>query len=197
MSIFIAHSRTPGSKNGVRKYQNEDGTWTEEGLERRRAEYAESRGRKIGRGVAAGAGGAVAVAGVTGGVLAAVSKKDRKGRIDRALFKTGKEGKEKPSPAETISRNSSAAIDAGKSMADAIGKDDRRPYMNDLSNEQLTKMINRLRLERDYANLSKESVEKGKDWLTPTLAVAGGVAALAGSAASIMTAIWTIKGKGK
>ena len=34
---YLMHFRTKGSKNGVRRYQNEDGTWTELGLEERRA----------------------------------------------------------------------------------------------------------------------------------------------------------------
>ena len=33
---YLAHFRTKGSKNGVRRYQNLDGTWTELGKERRR-----------------------------------------------------------------------------------------------------------------------------------------------------------------
>lgn len=33
---YLAHSRTKGSKNGIRLYQNKDGTWTELGKARRR-----------------------------------------------------------------------------------------------------------------------------------------------------------------
>lgn len=33
---FLEHSRTKGSKNGIRRYQNADGTWTPLGLIRRR-----------------------------------------------------------------------------------------------------------------------------------------------------------------
>ena len=33
---YLMHFRTKGSKNGVRRFQNEDGTWTEAGLEARR-----------------------------------------------------------------------------------------------------------------------------------------------------------------
>lgn len=35
---YLIHYGTLGQKWGVRKYQNEDGTWTEEGLRRRRKE---------------------------------------------------------------------------------------------------------------------------------------------------------------
>lgn len=39
----LKHSRTKGSKNGIRLYQNKDGSWTELGKERRR----KGDGRKI------------------------------------------------------------------------------------------------------------------------------------------------------
>lgn len=38
---YLIHYGTPGQKWGVRKYQNEDGTWTEEGLRRRREEQTD------------------------------------------------------------------------------------------------------------------------------------------------------------
>lgn len=37
---YLVHSRTGGEKKGIRNFQNEDGTWTEKGLERRRELYA-------------------------------------------------------------------------------------------------------------------------------------------------------------
>lgn len=41
--VYISHSGTLGQKWGNRKYQNPDGTWTEAGKARRRAEYAKSK----------------------------------------------------------------------------------------------------------------------------------------------------------
>lgn len=43
---FIAHSRTKGSKNGVRLYQYEDGTYTELGKERRRVGFNKEKAKK-------------------------------------------------------------------------------------------------------------------------------------------------------
>lgn len=37
MENYLIHYRTGGEKKGVRRYQHEDGTYTEEGLERKRA----------------------------------------------------------------------------------------------------------------------------------------------------------------
>ena len=44
---FIAHSRTKGSKNGVRLYQYEDGTYTELGKARRRVGFNRERAGKF------------------------------------------------------------------------------------------------------------------------------------------------------
>jgi hypothetical protein len=43
----ICHSRTPGSKNGVRRYQTPEGKWTPEGLLRRRNQYAKEHNRYL------------------------------------------------------------------------------------------------------------------------------------------------------
>lgn len=37
---YLVHARKGGEKKGIRNFQNEDGTWTEEGLRRRRELYA-------------------------------------------------------------------------------------------------------------------------------------------------------------
>ena len=47
MEYYLVHSRTKGSKNGVRRFQNPDGTGTPLGLERRRDEYKRSKGSSI------------------------------------------------------------------------------------------------------------------------------------------------------
>lgn len=191
MSNELMHYRTKGSKNGERNYQNEDGTWTDLGLERRRAEYASSTGRKIAKGINTAAGASVAVGEVGFGVRAAVKNK---GGFER-LSQPGKDGK--ASAGEKISRSTSDTIEQTKRINSVIDDKDKRPYLNDLSNEQLSKMIKRLELERNYSNLSKESMGKGKDWLDETLAIAGGIAGIIGSAASVAAAIWFIKNGGK
>ena len=38
---YLIHYGIPGQKWGIRRFQNEDGTWTEEGLKRRRQYFAE------------------------------------------------------------------------------------------------------------------------------------------------------------
>ena len=41
---YLCHHGVEGQVHGVRKYQNEDGTWTELGKELRRAAYAAAKG---------------------------------------------------------------------------------------------------------------------------------------------------------
>lgn len=187
MNIYIAHSRTSGSKNGVRKYQYEDGRWTPEGLERRRSEYAQTKGKRVAKGVITGVGAAGAAAGIGAGVYTASKTK---GGWDRA---TEKGAKDKPSPSQKIANASKDVTSSAKDMANAID-DSMTPYTNDLSNQELKNMIERMRLENDYSNLSKQTIEKGKDWVTPTVAAVASVAAITASTATIITAIRDIKG---
>lgn len=72
---------------------------------------------------------------------------------------------------------------------------DKRPYTNDLSNKELEQMIRRMDLEKRYSELSKSSQAKGRDWVNTSIAAVGGLAALAGSAAAIITAINKMRGK--
>lgn len=44
---YLIHYGTPGQKWGVRNYQNPDGTWTEEGLRRRRKFFNVEKGEQV------------------------------------------------------------------------------------------------------------------------------------------------------
>lgn len=188
---FLSHSRTPGSKNGVRLYQNEDGTWTPLGLERRRSEYKSqqaSKGARIGKAVVGVAGGAGAVGGIATSSVYAFNKKN----VGRA-FTPGKDNK--PSPMEKATRAAGDSVNETKKLMELFDPTDKRPYTNDLSNKELEQMIRRMDLEKRYSELSKGSQEKGRDWVNTSIAAVGGLAALAGSAAAIITAINKIRGK--
>lgn len=187
MSVYIAHSRTPGSKNGVRKYQNEDGTWTPEGLERRRQEYAlDKKKHGLARAAIASVGVGGAIAGTVAGGIAASKNQDR-------AFKPGKDNK--PSPIEKVAKSSSEMIDNTKKINELFDAPQRKRLpVNDLSNKELEDMIKRMDLEKRYSELSLSAKEKGRDWIGTTIAAAGGVAALVGSAAMLITAIKKIKG---
>lgn len=180
---YLMHYRTKGSKNGERLYQYEDGRWTPLGLERRRSEYSESTGRKVAKGVVTGIGATAAIGGTAAGVYAATRGKNNLA----TAFTKGKD--DKPSPMEKITRSSNDIMSATKDVNRAIDGKKKKPYTNDLSNEQLSRMIKRLQLEKSYSDLSSESVNNGKEWVVPALSAMG---TLAASAASITTAIYLI-----
>ena len=182
----LTHWRTPGSKNGRRRYQNEDGTWTPLGLERRREEYRQATKGSVGRNIARGT---VAVSGIAASTAAgAVTGINAYNKPDTA-FAPGKDGK--PSKAEKGARATNDMLNATKTMTDAIGKRGKKekPYLNDLSNSDLEKMIKRMDLEKRYTDLSVGDADKGHDWINTSLAVAGGLSAVGLSVAAVLTAI--------
>lgn len=183
---FLSHSRTPGSKNGVRLYQNEDGTWTTLGLERRREEYRQATKGSVGRNIARGT---VAVTGIAASTAAGAATGITSYNSPDKAFAPGKDGK--PSKAEKGARATNEMVKATKDMTDAIAKNGKKqkPYLNDLSNSELEKMIRRMDLEKRYTDLSTGDAEKGGDWVNTSLAVAGGLSAVGLSVAAVLSAI--------
>lgn len=106
---YLIHYRTPGSKNGERRYQNEDGTWTPLGLERRRAEYKsvldEQKKGRIVRGAVSALGTAASVAGMYGGYRAATGRTQGV-TVDNPLLKQKPKNKEE----EKLLKNEKAKI---------------------------------------------------------------------------------------
>lgn len=187
----LTHWRTPGSKNGVRLYQYEDGTWTPDGLERRRAEY-----RRMNNSPHKGARVAIGVAGTAGAlgstVAGGVTAFKNEGNKERA-FAPGKDGK--PSKMEKITRSSSDIIKSTSDINDILASDKKkyRALTDDLTNEELERMIRRMSLEKQYSELIERDKENGKNWINSALGVVGGMAAIGGSVAGIITAIAAIK----
>lgn len=172
MSIYIAHSRTEGSKNGVRRWQYEDGTWTPEGLERRREEYRKIN-RKNGSGLRALIGG-------TGAGLAAV------GAI------AGVAGSKNPQQVTNAISTSKNTLDSSKQAADLFKKGKLRPSdvkTQDLSNDDLNNIVKRMELEKKYADLLDNDREKGGDWVTKVMGTVGGLLAAGASIAVIYSVI--------
>ena len=188
---YLVHARTPGSKNGERRYQNEDGTWTPLGLERRRAEYKSSKkgNNRIARGAVAALGTSAAIGnGVVGGLVAFKDKESM-----NVAFAPGKDNK--ASIGEKIARGSSDIMRSTAEINDALANNGKKytPYTNDLSNADLEKMIRRMNLEQQYANLTTANVQRGRDRLDTIMKIGGGVVALGGTAAALLTAIAAIK----
>ena len=174
MSKFIAHSRTPGSKNGVRRYQYEDGTWTPEGLERRRAEYA-----KFNR---SNENGMRALVGTTGTALAATN----------AILGVATAKKDYNKMASSIN-NSKDIMSKTRDAAEVFEKKRLKPNTQDLSSDELREMVKRMELEKKYAELLDYNRDKGKDWVSKAMGAVGGVLAIGVPIVTIIAAIHGMK----
>lgn len=115
-----------------------------------------------------------------------------KKRIDMdAMFKqTIKGGKDKPptSPGEKIAKETGNVIQETKKITQAVDRiksDTKERESKKLSDEELRRRINRLELERRYDDLSSADISKGQAKLEDILDIAGSVAAIGGSAATI------------
>ena len=115
---YLAHFRTKGSKNGVRRYQTESGEWTPLGLRERRIRegFGEGLNGKAGRGESRG---------------------QRKGTSSKSSARPG-----------TLS---------------AFMERRRKNSVKNLSDAELKKRIERLKMEKEYRDLNKN----------PTLEAAG------------------------
>lgn len=105
----LAHFRTKGSKNGVRRYQNEDGTWTPLGLKERKAREGWGERR----------------------------------RTARAERKSARQER----------RASNAA--ARKERIAALKEKRRANNVKTMTDDELRKRIDRLKLEQEYKDLAK------------------------------------------
>lgn len=178
MEYYLVHSRTKGSKNGVRRYQNPDGTGTPLGLERRRAEYKHSKGLNTY---------------VAGKVAAHELRKN--------VRNYGKEGYEGQGiNAKEFSKGINSAKDVVNS-ARSTRSDKKRAQekvsaleeAKNMTDKELRERLNRLNLENNYVNaISQQSVSNGSDTVDKILYYTGAVLGIAGAAVSIYAAV---KGK--
>lgn len=158
-SVFLAHHGIKGQKWGVRRYQNAGGTWTSLGKQRRREEYGgESSEKKV--------------------------KYDK---VFAPILKNGKD-KDKISPAEKAFSETKKIAENSKTISKTIEKAQKSKVDRDtktLSDEELKKRIARLRLEKEYDQLSDEDTRKGKIAAEDVLNSIGALAAIGASVTSI------------
>lgn len=211
---YLVHWRTKGSKNGQRLYQNEDGTWTTIGKERRRDQYNSERNNSgfFRKAAAVGLIGATALA--AGAAAASSAKASDKNKVDmssmsdeelrKASTRSALENKYKENMKkqemqpgkqfQDISRSVSDATNSAGKIIDAFDTNEtKRQDLTKYTNEDLQKMIDRLSLERRYSELSAKDTNRGKDYLKKTLEIVGGLATIGGSVAAIAVAIHNLK----
>lgn len=161
---IIKHSGILGMKWFHRRFQNPDGTYTEEGKARRRKDNPK------------------------------MTKEQKKAMLNRAFKANIKNGKDRPniSPVGQIGKSSQDILNTTSRIVnryDTPKKQDLSKY----SDEDLRKIINRKELENRYNNLSQSEIKSGMQVASEILDTVGDVAAIGVSAALIYETFRKIK----
>ena len=213
----LMHYGVMGMRWGVRRYQNADGTRTALGKRRERKggaldEDAKKRSKARKR--------AAVVGGVAGGLVGAASIIGQAGVNSNGGFRESarkaapwfdqniKDGKDKPqiSPAEKIIKETSKATEGVGRIANRVQqkKDAKRraeekarkkKEMAKLSDEELRRRINRLNLEKQYSDLTRDDTDLGRVTFRDVLDTTADVASIVGPAVTAIATIWMTKKK--
>lgn len=166
----LVHWGIKDMKWHVRRYQNPDGTYTEEGKARRRSGYSsetpEARLARRKQYVA-----------------------DRS--IDNKYYDIKANGYKKGAK---IAQESQKIVGEFGKFVDIHADNKRANTVIDLSSmtdQELQRAVNRMNLERQYSSLTYS--DKGSDYVRTALKVAGGAAAIANSALTIAVAMKTLR----
>lgn len=160
----LYHHGIMGMKWGQRRFQNADGTYTAEGKARRRLSDT-------------------------------TEKISNNPKLKRAFEQNVKQGKDKPntSPAGQIAKSTGDIANRVNNIVkrnSKIPKEDLTKY----SDSELQKKVNRMRLEQQYSDLKKETINTGAKKVSDVIDTIGDIAAIGVSAAMIYTMIRQIKG---
>lgn len=169
----LCHYGIKGQKWGVRRFQNSDGSYTSEG--KRRAQQQEKKDEDL-----------------------------RKAINRLSLENKYKDLTKKPTPPSKL-EPTKKAVDATSELVNLAKKMDQdsrkatkkeRMDLSKKTDKELRDQINRELLERQYNDLfAKESVSKGRRYLSDVLDNAGTVLAVGSSALSIAIAIQQLQKK--
>lgn len=160
----LYHHGIKGMKWGVRRYQNYDGSLKPAGEKR----YSSDGGD---------------------------SSKKKKIDLDKAFEQNIKVGKDKSpiSSAEKITKELQKAIDNATQLSNTMSKvrkkNKKSNSIDDLTNEELKAMIDRMQLEDRYMELSTKRIEAGRTKVSDILSMTGNVVGIASAVVGIVATV--------
>lgn len=180
MSDYLTHHGILGMKWGVRRYQNKDGTLTPSGKRRQsiiessreegiRVAKSKKQAQKKGEDVASA-------------LITAQRKAKTTGNVDKDFLNN-------PNISQKAKNKVLSSAEATKRKAKKSTKTETKT----LSDEELRKVVNRLQMERQYSQLTSESVSKGKEYTQKVIKAGTTVAAVTTTALTIYNNVGKIK----
>lgn len=165
MENSLSHYGIKGQKYGERRYQNEDGSYTEEGKARRRIGISDEVKNKFKN---------VFEPSIKGG-----KDKPPQSPAEKII--------------KTTESTISDANNLANAISDIRFRNSGSKASH-MSDDELRKAINRLQMEQQYSNLTR-STGKGMQIVKDILSIAGPVVAIAGGAATVASSIYSMKNK--
>ena len=162
---YLQHYGIPFMKWGQRRFQNEDGTYTELGKARRRGESSEQTEKR----------------------KETMFKAGKDGKPSRAEKLTR-------SASEVVNSAQRLRNNAKNTKIESKVKEKTKD-ISKMSNKELQDVINRYNLEQQYKNVirQQETVKEGKNKVDQFLEIGGAILGAASSAATIFSILWQIK----
>lgn len=185
METYLVHHGIKNQKWGVRRYQNEDGSWTEAGLRHRNRMYTralnqEVKKTRIATDVRKGYTVGYEAKGRFANAKDTISENRPKGPLSKAEISAINQGVRGTKNIVDSARRGHRDSEAAKAKISAL---DEAKAMTD---EQLKERISRLNLENNYVSaISQQQVSNGSDTVDRILAVTGTVLGIAATGVGI------------
>lgn len=183
---YLVHSRTPGSKNGQRRFQNEDGTYTALGKKMKNLRYREEHPN------------VKSAAEARADKSAEDIRRENNERKARDQWDANY-NKDNPSKLDKVERRLQIANDMSRNanqIGDQIVNATKKKVstsnvdISKLSDQELQKIVNRLNLEQNYNRLTTvETVNKGAVITKEILQTTGSLIGIAAGSVALYKAI--------